>query len=127
MTEMTENERTSHEKFKIEIGPQDILGGKDWVKVTFNKTGQTWIPSLADMHRICEGLAFCEELKYPPSAGFAGGARIYEFLCESYSAWQQGRRFGDLAKRYKIPERTKSGEVVSTNGAKIPTQDASLF
>lgn len=119
MADQTETEVTSRRKFDLAVGPEEILGGKTWVRVTFNRTGQQWIPSLADMHRICDALAFCEELKYPPEEGFAGGARIYEFLLESYKAWKDGRRYGDLARQFKIPERKADGTLVKTNGARV--------
>jgi hypothetical protein len=114
----TENERTSREKFSIEIG--DTPWGKRWATVRFHATGQTWVPSLADLHRIISSLAFCEELKYPSNTGRAeGGGQIFRFLQVSARAWQEWLTFADLARDFKIPERRKTGAILNGNGARL--------
>lgn len=87
------------------------MPSKDWVTVRFSSTGQVWIPSFADLHRIIVAIAEVEEDKYPPAQGKRGGSFVYDFLRASLQSFATGRRYSDLAADFSIPDR--STEAVS--------------
>jgi hypothetical protein len=115
---MTENERISIGKFAIE---QTTENGKLWIYVRFHSSGQRWKPSFADLWRILEALAICEEIKYPSRNGYAGGMRVWEFVEAACEVARRGGSYEELARLFNIPERTKDGVIVRTNGARLPT------
>jgi len=120
---MTENEEKSRAKFRIDIGPVRGLPGKIWANVVFHDTGQQWLVSFCDLHRIIHALAHCEEEKYPPARGFDGGRRVFQFVAASANAFYDGRTYADLARQFQIPERDGNGTVVQANGANVPLND----
>lgn len=93
---------------------RDTPWDKRWAVVEFAKTGQRWIPSFEDLHRIVQAIAFCEDERYPPEKGYEGRGLVARFLRDAVYEGDYSR----LAEKYKLPIRDGS-TIVRTNGANI--------
>lgn len=87
---------------------------KRWAVVEFTETGQRWIPSFEDLHRIVQAISLCEDEKYPPQKGYKGRRFVEEFLRDAVNESD----FSVLAQKYKIPQRCGS-LIINKNGANI--------
>lgn len=85
--------------------------GKRWVRVKFAGTGQEWIPSFEDLHRIVQAICHCEDEKYPNGLG---RGMVAQFLVDAVYETD----FNNLAKSYKIPQRC-GDKVINSNGAAV--------
>jgi len=85
--------------------------GKRWVRVKFHSSGQEWIPSFEDLHRVIQAISHCEQEKYPNGQG---RDMVAQFLYECV----YNPDFSVLARAYNIPYRCGT-KIVDDNGANV--------
>ena len=82
---------------KMDVSISDSPWGKQWVKVHLKKSNTFW-PSFEDLFRIIQGIATCEDLKYP---GGRGRDMVADFLADACYCDD----FEELREKYQIPLR----------------------
>lgn len=118
---MSAADNNSTRKLAIEKVPKG--DGSNWIEVLLKKYGPPHPrlrPSFLDLHRIIQGIAECEDEKYPAPM-FAGRGRLASFLRDAVYE----KDFTKLAIKYKIPERDGDA-VINTNGANLAREKPAL-